>query len=124
VNLEEFSVKDQFKVLKSKEIQTLALDIDQKLTYLSKDWKNVLTGWADNGLLDYSLNTEKLGKCTVEPKYDGETPVPPTSGNCIVGGTSGYSVKMISSDYLNSELQLGGDNSGKAKIKNAPPSDF
>lgn len=123
-NLEEFSVKDQFKVLKSKEIQTLSLDIDQKLTYLSKDWKNVLTGWADNGLLDYSLNTEKLGKCTVEPKYDGETPVPPTSGNCIVGGTSGYSVKMISSDYLNSELQLGGDNSGKAKIKNAPPADF
>ncbi|WP_413576279.1 TadE/TadG family type IV pilus assembly protein [Bdellovibrio sp. HCB290] len=123
-NLEAFSVKDQFKVLKNPEIRELQLDIDQKLTYVSKDWKNVLTGWADNGLLDYSLNTDKLGKCTIEPKYDGETPAPPTSGNCIVGGSTGYSVKMISSDYLNSELQLGGDNSGSAKIKNLPPSDF
>ncbi|WP_413559079.1 TadE/TadG family type IV pilus assembly protein [Bdellovibrio sp. HCB209] len=124
VNLNEFSVKDQYKVLKDREIQELSLDIDQKLTYLSKDWKNVLTGWADKSLIDYSLDTNKLGKCSIEPVYSGETPVPPTTGNCIVGGTTGYSVKMISSDYLNSELQLGGDNSGKAKIKNPPPSDF
>ncbi len=124
VNLNEFSVKDQYKVLKNREIQELSIDLDQKLTYISKDWKNVLTGWADNGFLDYSLNTGKLGKCITEPKYNGETPDPATSGNCIVGGSTGYSVKMISSDYLNSELQLGGDNSGKGKIKNAPPSDF
>ncbi|UYL10675.1 Tad domain-containing protein [Bdellovibrio sp. SKB1291214] len=123
-NLNEFSVKDQYKVLKNPEIRELSIDLDQKLTYLSKDWKNVLTGWADNGLLDYSLNTGKLGKCSIEPKYNGETPAPATSGNCIVGGSTGYSVKMISSDYLNTELQLGGDNSGKAKIKNLPPSDF
>ncbi|MBO9665418.1 MAG: Tad domain-containing protein [Bdellovibrio sp.] len=123
-NLNEFSVKDQYKVLTNNDERDLRMEYDSKLTYISKDWKHVLTGWADKGLLDYSLDTNRLGKCTIEPIYNQGRPSPATAGNCIVGGTTGFAVKMISSDYLNTQMQLGGENSGKAQIKNLPPEDF
>lgn len=125
VNLDEFSVKDQFAVLTNNNEADLRLEYDTKLTYIAKDWKHVLTGWADKGLLDYSLDDTRFGKCKTLPVgAESGKASPATSGNCVVGGTTGYSVKMISSDYLKSQMQLGGEASGAGNIKNPPPDDF
>lgn len=123
VDLENFSVKDQYRALKTVTLENT--DIDNKLTYLSKRWDHVLTGWADKDLLDFSLDKDRFGHCLYPDasKPDG-LPVP-TSGNCVTGGTTGYSVKSVASDYLKStNLQLGGDNSGQGALKNPPPDDF
>ncbi|MNT71845.1 hypothetical protein D3C72_2103800 [compost metagenome] len=91
---------------------------------MGTQWDHALTGWADMSLSDYSLNQTKLGHCQF-PKV-GEAPLDvPTSGNCAVGGTSGYSVKTVSHDYLISkDLVLGGDSAGSGPLLNPPPDDF
>ncbi|MDG0815062.1 Tad domain-containing protein [Bdellovibrio svalbardensis] len=116
-NFDEFSVKDQIAEVGG--IVESMLPIKSKFTYSVLNWKNLLTGWGSKNLKDYSLNPGTFGNCTSEPV--GGVPNP---GNCVVGGSTGYSVKMVSSDYLSSELQLGGENTGKGKILNLPPSDF
>jgi hypothetical protein len=121
-NMDEFSVKDQYKVLKK---SFLNLDIDNSLTYITKSWDHLLTGWADQSLSDYSLSTKKLGHCDF-PKADSEEGLKvPTSGNCVAGGSSGYSVKTVSQDYLKSkDLVLGGESAGSGPLMNPPPDDF
>ncbi|MBV2167481.1 MAG: Tad domain-containing protein [Bdellovibrio sp.] len=120
--LEKFSIRNQFEVLK----QTgLNIPYKDQLTYMLTDWKSALTSWAPKNLTDYSLDTNRFGKCQVEPKgSDANSPTPPTSGNCVVGGSTGYSVKMVSSQYLrSSELFLGGDGGGSGPLRNPPPAD-
>ncbi|WP_413612334.1 Tad domain-containing protein [Bdellovibrio sp. HCB-110] len=141
VNYDEFSVKDQYIVVRNSAHIQQFVDIEQKLTYISKYWQHALTGWAPLSLMDYSLdnrpknsrNAESSGKfgiCNVYPLgiseangyADGNTAAP-TSGNCVMGGSSGYSVKLVSSDYLRSELKnIGGENV-HGTILNPPPSD-
>jgi hypothetical protein len=67
------------------------------------------------------LDETRFGKCLKAPVKNGNDSVP-TSGDCVVGGRTGYSVKMVSSEYLNSgDLDLGGENTGPGKIINPPP---
>lgn len=125
-NLEKFSIKDQYEVIKDPgDVVDMKGIINSQFTFTTEDWKHALTSWAPKGLLDYSLDEGKFGKCTALPVgADKNDPAPPTSGNCVVGGTTGYSVKMISSDYLrSSELQLGGENGGSGPLLNPPPDD-
>lgn len=121
-NFEEFSVKNQFEILKD---EGLNIPYKDQLTYMLTDWKSALTSWAPKNLTDYSLDTSRFGKCQTEPKgSDTNNPTPPTSGNCVVGGSTGYSVKMVSSQYLrSSELFLGGDGGGAGPLRNPPPAD-
>ncbi len=116
-DLTQFSVKDQIAEVGN--IVEAKLPVKAKFTFTVQNWKNLLTGWGSKSLKDYSLNPGTFGNCTAEP-LNGV----PNPGNCVVGGSTGYSVKMVSSDYLNSELQLGGENVGKGKILNPPPDDF
>ncbi|OYZ11873.1 MAG: hypothetical protein B7Y39_19310 [Bdellovibrio sp. 28-41-41] len=44
-------------------------------------------------------------------------------GECVTGGRTGYSVKIISKDYLFSPIKAGGDFTNESVILN-PPSDF
>ncbi|WP_374076261.1 Tad domain-containing protein [Bdellovibrio bacteriovorus] len=128
VNYDEFSVKDQYTVVKNSNHIKQMVDIDQKLTYISKQWEHALTGWAPLSLMDYSLDTGKLGKCKTYPiginsgNPNGNTEYP-TSGNCAIGGSVGYSVKLISSDYLRSEMQNIGGEGVNGTILNQPPPD-
>lgn len=130
LNLNEFSVKDQvLMVIGSQNLQALGVDVDKKLTYIGKLWTDVLTGWAETSLTSYDQLDTEFGKCVTYPKGispDGltGTAAPPTSGNCQVGGRSGYAVKTVSSDFLTSEMQNIGGEGSSGTILNQPPSDF
>ncbi|WII72699.1 Tad domain-containing protein [Bdellovibrio sp. 22V] len=125
-NFEEFSIKNQYETVKDPGdvVNTNGLIKDQ-FTFTTMDWKHMLTSWAPKTLNDYSLDTNKLGKCQIPATgSDKNNPQPATSGNCVVGGTTGYSVKMVSSDYLrSSELTLGGEAGGSGPLLNPPPAD-
>jgi hypothetical protein len=115
-NYEEWSVKDQYAAIKDSGMPDV---VDKEFTFLSEDWRHLLTGWTAKSLTDYSLNTDYLGHCV-----DTEDPSPPTSGNCVVGGSTGYSVKMVSSSYLKSEIKDLGGKGASGPIINPPPDDF
>lgn len=122
MNLREFSVKDQYQALKTRTVENIDFD-KAGITWISKDWKNLLTGWAAKDLSDFSLDPGAFGKCMF-PAGDEKLDVP-TSGNCAVGGTTGYSVKSVSSDYLKkTDLELGGSGGGQGPLLNPPPDDF
>lgn len=66
-----------------------------------------------------NINLDRFGKCRTSDDDKLETP-----GSCIDGGRTGYSVKIVSPDYLRSpDLTLGGA-SVKGPIANPPPDDF
>ncbi len=119
--LEKFSVKDQIEIVKTKIPQQL-LDHDSKLTHVVRDPFQLLTSWNSKDLLDYTTIPEGkyFGGCLKsvnEIPSDKRSPYP---GDCILGGRTGYSVKLISSDYLRSrDLELGGPTS-RGSIINAP----
>lgn len=120
-NFEEYNIISQFNVLKE---PGFIVPVKDKFTFMSMDWMNVLTGWAPKGLLDYSLDTSKFGKCAAPVAADSSGGVVPTTGNCVVGGSTGYAVKMVSSNYLRSQdLKLGGENTGGGPLLNPPPDD-
>jgi hypothetical protein len=130
--LQEFSIRDQYRALKATEtsdpqIDEAKVDFDTKLMYVAKKVSQVLTSWMGKSLMDYSLDPEKFGKC-LSPD-DGKPELakvePPTSGDCLNGGRTGYSVKMVSSEYLRAQdLVLGGESAGTGGLLNRPDSDF
>ncbi|MGZ3773560.1 MAG: TadE/TadG family type IV pilus assembly protein [Pseudobdellovibrionaceae bacterium] len=126
-DFEKFSVKDQFEFVNNSDGDVVNLKslMKDQFTFTLSDWKHLLTGWVPIGLMDYSLDTSKFGKCDALPLgAEKNDPKPPTTGNCVVGGSTGFSVKMVSSDYLrSSNLQLGGDNSGTGPLNNPPPAE-
>ena len=107
----KFSVQQQ--------VQTAtAISVFRQAYYVINNWEQVLTSWAPAGTMDYTFPSEKFGKCPVVPDKVA------TDSNCIAGGRSGYSVKIVSKNFLESnELSLGGDPSIKGPIFN-PPTDF
>jgi len=128
---ENYSVKDQIRdVITNAAEKKIQLDLDNDgLSYISKTWTNLLTGWSESNLTDYNLEDSDFGKCTVTPQkanLDGSgVPEPPVIGNCIKGGRTGYSVKFVSRDYLKAEnLDLGGKGVAPGGILNPPPEDF
>ncbi|WP_232468881.1 hypothetical protein [Bdellovibrio bacteriovorus] len=124
INWDKFSVKDQYKAVESNSFMKKYVDIAGKLTYISTKWQDVLTSWAPVSLVDYSLDPAKFGKCTITPRgADTGEPEVPNPGNCVSGGTTGYSVKMVSSDYLRrTDLELGGVGV-RGALLNPPPED-
>jgi hypothetical protein len=90
---------------------------------------DVLTSWAPISLKDYALDINKFGKCNVYPMGvllggsgmgEGTASVP-TSGNCVSGGSTGYSVKMVHSEYLKRNHQDLGGSGQNGSILNPPP---
>jgi hypothetical protein len=125
--LEEFSVREQFKAYdrvktNNPQIHEPKVDFETKILYTAKDVYQVLTSWIGKDLSDYSLDSEKFGKCK-DSQSNGKKE--PTSGDCNYGGRTGYSVKLVSADYLKSQdLELGGKSGGQGALLNPPPSDF
>lgn len=97
----------------------LANNLGAQTFWTIKSPAHLLTAWAPSGAFKYDFPSEVFGKC-----FDGQPSSQPVPGMCPRGGRVGYSVKIVSEDYLNSDqLALGGDNS-KGKIINPPPSSF
>ncbi|MFZ4402962.1 MAG: TadE/TadG family type IV pilus assembly protein [Pseudobdellovibrionaceae bacterium] len=124
--LQRFSIIDQVKTVMPENELKLGIDL-KKLSYISQNWESVLTGWNAKNLADYSINDDTYGKCKSYPdgfeeRGDNKNPPKvPNPGNCISSFT-GYSVQLVSRDYLNSkELTLGGESAGAAGLKNPPP---
>lgn len=129
INYDEFSIKDQYAIVAKSEHLKGQIDFVSKLTYISTKWEHVLTGWAPKDLMDYSLEPSKFGKCTtyplgVNPNETSANTTVPTSGHCVAGGSTGYSVKMVSSDFLKSEMQDIGGQGVSGPILNPPPDNF
>lgn len=117
---EKFSVKDQVSLLKkygpSLEIDVVGGGVPQGLTYYIKEVTHVLTGWIGTDPQNYNLNPETFGKCQTPPRAGIPNP-----GDCVGGGRTGYSVKLVSMDYLHGQdLQLGGEGASPGPILNPP----
>lgn len=131
VNWDKFSVKDQYKVVQDALgngfFRDINFDIETQLTYVSKKWTDVLTSWIPLSMKDYSTDVSRFGKCTVYPEgVDGGgngSATIPTSGNCVAGGSTGYSVKMVHPEYFKRTLNLGGAGVS-GQILNPPTEEF
>lgn len=128
-DLKEFNVIKQFDLVwKHKDLgydftNLIVNPLENIMTYVAKDWRSVLTGWAEKSLQDYSLDEDKFGKCRVSVQ-EGPVKDIPTSSSCLVGGRTGYSVKLVSRDYFSlQDLELGGENV-RGSILNPPDPNF
>lgn len=124
---EGFSIKDQMDVVSriggSSSPDSYGLNVSAKFKYLvssSQNFAHTLTGWISNSsLVNYEFDSQRFGKCSSETVSTAASP-----GSCVRGGRTGYSVKIISSDYLLDNHALGGAGSAQEKILNQPPPNF
>lgn len=94
--------------------------------YFVRDKMNLLTGWTSGEMIyDYdSFPLDRFGKCLItDDEFKPEFKVP---GSCAArGGRTGYSVRLISRDYLYSGAHpIGGHGASPERIKNPPPADW
>lgn len=127
-----FSIKDQLtltanSVSRGPSSNSYGVDFSGKVrhtifpTNAATNFQEVLTGWIPTtNLDDYSIDPKRFGVCSlpIDPSK------PAAGGSCIHGGRTGYSVKIVSSDYLKTALPLGGEGEAPGKILNPPPDDF
>lgn len=131
--LEKFSVKDQIKTVK--DISPGILDFNTKLTYAVLNPVHLLTSWSNKSVFNFDKpESDFFGNC-LAPEISKTNYVDPQSntsflnpgesvpGECISGGRTGYSVKIISKDFLFSPIRAGGASSSEAVIIN-PPTEF
>ncbi len=91
--------------------------------YTVNDINHLLTSWVPNRIINYEFPADKFGRCF----QNVDENMIATQGSCVMGGRSGYSVKLYSRDYLTSgELPLGGGAQDPAvgALRNPPPNDF
>ncbi|MES2962445.1 MAG: Tad domain-containing protein [Bdellovibrionota bacterium] len=91
------------------------------LRYAIKDWRHLLTGWTLPKAQVFTFPDATFGKCDkVAPP---EVMIP---GKCAQsGGRVGYSVRLLSRDYLLSDKwNVGGDGVGPSSILNPPDPAF
>lgn len=136
--LAAFNIKDQMKLtgrILDGSSNGYGIDYNGKLLYMLAEpvgsvgnfFGRLLTSWVPpRNITDYewkptesSGQANRFGYCETPAKTDA--PVP---GGCEKGGRTGYSVKMVSSDYLLDVHELGGQGGSTDHIKNPPPHDF
>lgn len=75
--------------------------------YLADDPSQLLTGWTQKSVVNYEFPDDTFGRCG--QRTDDVSPEFPAPGGCHVGGRSGYSVKIVSKNYLKTvSSDLGG----------------
>lgn len=86
-----------------RQIATAQKFVDPNLNYyILQDFQHLLTSWAPRTQNNYSFPEQAFGKCYDEGRVT-------SFGSCAVGGRVGYSVKLVSKDYLmQKDLPLGG----------------
>jgi len=117
--------------------------IKKYFTYIPSVLSSLLTGWTFNNLTNEEGYTSfpkdgamAFGKCgdsvadETNVKYksltevDGGNKYPPTPGNCVSGGRTGYSVKIVSIEAINGvQKDIGGEGTS-GQILNPLPLEF
>ena len=89
--------------------------------YIIRNWDHLLTSWHQKAAVNYEIDPELFGNCK-DGDDGGKKKQYPTTGNCVAGGRTGYSVKNVSMDFLcSSNHQLsGGETSSGDGIENPP----
>lgn len=95
-----------------KQFITIKEQIDFRKNEDNSYWKlvdvdHLRTGWAQKGANDYSGAEDLIGAKPTSPS--------------MPGGRVGYSVKIVSDDFLRRSLPWGGSGGGSGQIKNPPP---
>lgn len=118
--MRRFNIRHQIEHLN--DTQKNPLDVQTKLRYYLLDFAGLLTSWQGKSNYDYSLDTERFGKCDSEGVIKDDIDINfKTSGMCFAGGRTGYSVKIVDGNYLRRpDLELGGRGVSGA-ILNSPP---
>ncbi len=113
-----FSVKDQIAILAKSSL----MDIGEKQTYFLHDFGQLLTSFQSKSPREVAMDPERFGNCAKVYEVPEDAPAEKaTTGNCIAGGRTGYSVKIVDKLFLQgSELELGGKGVA-GPIKNPPP---
>lgn len=147
----DYSVRHQLAVVEqifrsnNLALKTVGLtQVAQKyFTFIPKSPASLLTGWTFLNLTNEagyttfpsSSGTMKFGQC--EDVMSGSKPnenyqslaeapyrLPPTPGNCITGGRTGYSVKIVSQEAINGiQGEIGGAGT-RGPIRNPIPASF
>lgn len=114
---------------------------DKYFTFIPKSPASLLTGWTfinltnEDGYRNFpnSSGSMQFGKCddpgsisNVNGNYESLTSasLPPTPGNCITGGRTGYSVKIVSQEALNGNQGPIGGVGTSGPIRNPIPASF
>ncbi len=94
----------------------------QQAFYFVRNKTHLLTSWLPGPSTynyDAPIDSLPFGRCALDDD-DFEIKNP---GSCIAGGRTGYSVKLVSRDYLlSNQIQAGGPNAAPNAINNPPPS--
>lgn len=118
-----FSVQDQIAIAQG--VGQPAPVQRSEAFYFLRNKKDLLTSWATGeNVFQYGFPADRFGKCgSPDDGVNDRFKVP---GSCLaLGGRTGYSVKLISKDYLapsTSHPIGGGSESGP--IQNPPPADW
>jgi hypothetical protein len=120
--LARFNIRHQIETVMDPQKNTM--DVTNKLTYFLTDFGGLLTSWQAPNSYDYSLDPNRFGKClrTIDDDIDINKK---TTGSCIAGGRTGYSVKLVDGKYLKEtgDLELGGPGI-RGPLSNIPPGNF
>lgn len=124
INNFDFSVQDQMKVgagLSNPNQNTGSLQRPEAFYFL-RDRSHLLTAWTSGEFLyDYqNFPVDRFGNCRIpDEAYQRDFKV---AGGCAArGGRTGYSVRLISKDYLMSQRHtIGGEQEGPGMILNPP----
>lgn len=92
--------------------------------YFLNHFSHLLTGWVEQDYGDYKTFPDKyFADCKAD---DGnfQKASTKTINSCIIGGRTGYSVKLVSRSFLTSPISAGGAGVDAARILNPPPDEF
>ncbi len=118
IQFDNWNVKEQMITAKNKLINTHTPGVN----WLIPNLDYLLTGWTQGRTGEYTTTPAQFAKCQIHPNYQDNWP--PVPGYCVVGGRTGYSVRLIGRKYLkSSKLELGGPGI-KGKLTNAPPASW
>lgn len=87
-----------------------------------RDWTHLLTAWAPHRVTNFNFPVDRFGKCELTPD-PGKPTHPMIPGKCVAGGRSGYSVRLVARDHLNSGWSIGGDGVPAQPLLNPPGDD-
>lgn len=113
----EFSVKDQVKAVAGANNVAPPIDVTVQ-SYFVRKFEELLTWYQSESTEAHILDQKRFGKCPF-PVPDTATVKDTVPGNCIAGGRTGYSVKLVDGHFLQrGDLKMGGEFAPSGPLRN------